>query len=193
MVGKNKKLRYTEEKESDRLCLDLGAGKGQRTPPGFIPVDKNKVDGVMVVDLSSGQWPWKTSSVDEVHSDYLLNYLTAAGRVHFMNELYRVLKPEGKAIIIVPYWCSGKTYNDIRAEWPPIGEGFFALLSAEFRAAQNWVDDTGFKCNFDVTIGYGLHDLIRVRNQEYIANAAMFNKDAIVDLHLTLTKRVESK
>ena len=40
------------------LKLDLGCGKGQSTPDGFLKVDKDKHPGVQQVDLRK-RWPWK--------------------------------------------------------------------------------------------------------------------------------------
>jgi predicted SAM-dependent methyltransferase len=95
------------------MRLDLGAGFGAKTPAGFVAVDLYKAPGVRVVDLRV-RWPWKANSVDEVHCDYVLQYLTAPERVHFANELDRVLKPGAQAKIIVPHPFAHRAYTDIR-------------------------------------------------------------------------------
>ena len=184
-----RKLKFTEvAAEPKRLCLDLGAGKGAATPEGFIPVDKIPFKGIKVVDLTA-RWPWRANSVDEVNCSMLLNYLTAKERVHFFNELWRVLKPGAKAQITTPMWSSHRAYIDLQAQWPPVSEGFYHTLSKAWRDAQNSVDTSGLKCDFDATAGYGLHPAIVARNQEYQQNAVMWSKEAAQDLIATVIKR----
>lgn len=181
------KLKFTESKPDTSIRLDLGAGKGLHTPDGFTPVDLVAWKGVKVVDLTK-RWPWKANSVDEVHSAMLIQYLTAAERVHFFNELYRVLKPGAKAQVITPMWSANKAYVDVLVQWPPIAEGFYHSLSKAWREAQNCVDRSGLTCDFDVGMGYGLHPAIIPRNQEFQQNEVMWSKEAAQDLCSTLTK-----
>ena len=184
-----KKLKFTEAKqEPKRLCLDLGAGKGALTPEGYTPIDLNPCKGIKVVDLRK-RWPWKSNSVDEVHCAMMLHYLTAHERVHFFNELYRVLKPGAKAQFTTPMWSSHRAYIDIQAQWPPVSEGFYHTLNKNWREAQNAVDTSGLKCDFDVTAGYGLHPAIVTRHQEYQQEAVAWSKEAAQDLFATLIKR----
>ena len=181
------KLKFTEAKPDTAIRLDLGAGKGLHTPDGFTPVDVVPWKGVKVMDLTK-RWPWKANSVDEVNCAMLIQYLTAPQRVHFFNELHRVLKPGAKAMIVTPMWSANKAYVDILAQWPPVGEGFYYSLNKGWRDAQNCVDRSGLTCNFDAGMGYGLHQAIVPRNQEYQQDAVMWSKEAAQDLICTLTK-----
>lgn len=183
-----KKLKFKEAKGEETLRLDLGTGKGAKRPEGFVGVDVCPWDGVTVVHDLRNPWPWKTASVDEVNSEYLVHYFTARERVHFANELYRVLKPGAKAIIQVPHWCASKAYGDIRVQWPPVSEMWFAMLSKKWREAQNCVDSSGYTCDFDHTLGYGLHPVLLSRNYEYQQHAVIFWKEAAQDLCGTLIK-----
>lgn len=193
-----KKLKYTESKPDTAIRLDLGAGKGRMTPDGFTPVDVAPWKGVQVVDLRK-PWPWKANSVDEVNCAMLVHYLTAAERVHFFNELYRVLKPgpitiddgasKGRVAIVTPMWSSHRAYIDIQAQWPPVSEGFFMSLNKAWREAQNSVDHSGLKCDFDAVVGYGVHPEIITRHEEFRRDAVNWYKEAAQDLHATLTKR----
>lgn len=188
MVKKAKKLEFVEVAEEDApLRLDLGAGKGRLTPDGFTPVDKIAFEGVTQVDLAK-PWPWQDNSVEEVNCAMMVHYLTAADRVHFFNELYRVLKPGSKAQIVTPMWSANKAYIDILAQWPPVCEGFYHSLSRAWREAQNEVDARGFTCDFEVTMGYSLHQTIVARHQDYQQHAVAFWKEAAQDLVVTLTK-----
>jgi predicted SAM-dependent methyltransferase len=184
-----KKLKFTEVKPEPKLLkLDLGCGKGQQTQEGFVKVDKVPFDGVTVVDLTM-RWPWKANSVDEVNCSMLVHLLGQPQRVHFFNELHRVLKPGAKAQIVTPMWSSHRAYIDINAQWPPVSEGFYHSLSKEWRDVQNSVDTSGLKCDFDATVGYLIHPALSTRNQEYQQHALSWNKEAAQDLMASLTKR----
>ena len=124
-----------------------------------------------------------------MHSEYLVQYLTATERVHFANELYRVLKPGAKATILCPHWAASKAVGDLLVQWPPISEMWFLTLNLGWRDAQNRVDQSGYTCDFDHTLGYGLHPALATRNQEYQQHAVTFWKEAAQDIVATLTKR----
>src|SRR4051812_20709677 len=55
-------------------------------------------------------WPWSDNSVDEVHTSHTVEHFTAEERIHFVNELYRILKPGATVKIIVPHWASYRAY-----------------------------------------------------------------------------------
>src|SRR5688572_13911022 len=105
-----------KEKE---IKLDLGCGPNKKE--GFLGVDSIKFKGVDVVfDLATGRWPWKDNSVSEAHASHFVEHLDAKERTHFVNELYRVLKPGATAQIIVPHWASQRAYGDPTHKWPPV-------------------------------------------------------------------------
>lgn len=195
-----KKLKFTEQKVGTLLRLDLGTGRGRNKPEGFLGVDLVRFDGnppkkIVGVDLCHDlrtKWPWKTNSVDEVQANYLLQYFTARERVHFVNELYRVLRPGAKALLLTPHWSSAKAYMDVMVQFPPVSEAWFSTLSAPWREAQNCVDSSGYTCDFDHTLGYGLHPQIVTHAHEYQTHAVTFWKEAAQDLIVTLIK-VEKK
>ena len=183
-----KKLKFTEQVSAPTLKLDLGTGKGATRPEGFIGVDKVKHPGVtQVVDLRK-RWPWKANSVDEVQASHLLQYFTSQDRWHFVHELYRVLKAGGKATIITPYWAACKAYGDLTACYPPVSEAWFFRLNKAWREQQNYDDPDGYTCNFDHSLGYGMHQSVAVRNPEYQQHAISFWKEAAQDLCATLVK-----
>jgi len=182
------KLKFVEAvPEADLLRLDLGCGKGANTPDGFVKVDKNDHKDVQVVADLRGKWPWKSGSVDEVRANYVLHQLTMPERIHFLNELHRVLKVGGTAAIFTPHWCASRAYCDPDAQWPPVAEAFYPWTNKAWRDQQNVVNDL-FKCNFDHTLGYGMHQHLMTRNHEYQSHAFTFWKEAAQDLIVTLTK-----
>lgn len=134
------------------------------------------------------RWPWKSSSVDDVSVINVIQMLTPAERIYFANELHRVLKTGAKAQIVAPHWCSARAYGDLAFQWPPVSEGWSYHLNAEWRKANAAWGKT-YKCDFDMTFGYGMHPLIVPRNQEYQQHAMSFFKEAAQDLIISLTKK----
>jgi SAM-dependent methyltransferase len=155
---------------------------------GFVGVDLVKHKGVKFVTDLRTKWPWKAGTVEEVFSRNLINYLTPKYRIHFANELYRVLKPGGKAQIIVPHWASNRAYGDLDQQWPPVGEEWLFFLNKEWREANAyWAK--GYTCDFDFTCGYGMHPAIVPKNDEYRQTAISFWKEAAQETVVSLTKR----
>ena len=169
------------------LKLDLGCGKNKA--PGFLGVDSIRFDGVDVVcNLAKGRWPWKDGSVDEVNASHFVEHLTASERIHFANELYRVLKPGGKAQIVVPHWSSSRAYGDLTHQWPPVTEFWFLYLNKGWRAA-NAPHNDAYCCDFDHGYGYSLGPVVQGRGQEFVQFATAHYREVCQDLIATLTKR----
>lgn len=178
------------------LKLDLGCGPNKRE--GFDGVDSIAFDGVdWVADLNQ-PWPWADNSVEEVNCSHTLEHFDGTERVHFANELYRVLVPGGKAIITTPHWASNRAYGDPTHKWPPVAEMWFYYLSKDWRkenAPHTDVahSDKGFNCDFVATWGYNLHPELNLRNQEFQQYAVGFYKEAAQDLIATLVKTEVAK
>ena|ERR1700752_2133587 len=178
--------------EVPTLRLDLGCGT--RKKEGFTGVDRRQFPGVDVVAELKDKWPWKDSSVEEVFMSHTLEHFTGPQRVHVMNELWRVLRPDGKATIITPHWASNRAYGDFTHQWPPVSEMFFYYLSKKWRmenAPDNdieWNAD-GYKCDFEATWGYGMRQDLLSRSVEYQQFAMSNYKEAILDQHATLVAK----
>lgn len=137
-------------------------------------------------------WPHRTNSIDFVHAINLIQFLTPNERIHFVNELWRVLKPGAKCQIIVPHWCSARAMGDLAFVYPPVTESWLPHLNEQWRQSNAPWGNKKYKCDFDSTLGYGLHPLILNRNQEYQQHAVTFWKEAAQDMVATLIKRVSS-
>lgn len=170
------------------LKLDLGCGKNKKE--GFLGVDSMPFDGVDVVtDLALHAWPWLDGAAEEAHCSHMLEHIPAKLRPHFFNELFRVLKPGGRATIITPHWCSNRAYGDLTHEWPPVSEMFYWYLNAKWRA-ENAPHQTFWSCDFDaVQPGYSMHPALQVRSQDYRELALTFGKEAAQDMICTVIKR----
>ena len=112
--------------------MRLNLGACDRRIEGFISVDIAP-PADQLVDLA-GPWPWPDSSVDEVMALDVIEHISDAdvreasgwqwtqpddpesegtiptGRIHFMNELHRVLKPGARATIETPNAAKGVGY-----------------------------------------------------------------------------------
>lgn len=167
--------------------LDIGCGKNKRE--GFLGVDVRSFEGVDVVhDCGKDKWPWDDSSVDEVHSSHMVEHLNAPERIHFVNELYRVLKPGSKASIIVPHWGSCRAYGDLTHQWPPVSEFWFYYLDKQWREI-NAPHNDGYTCDFSATWGYSMHQTLTMKPAEHQQFAMQFYKEACQDIFATLTKK----
>ncbi len=169
------------------LRLDLGCGPNPKE--GFAGVDISDYGrtDILACDLR-GPWKWDDETVDEVFSCHFIEHLEARDRIHFANELYRVLKPEGTAEIIVPHWCSGRAFGDLTHKWPPVSEFWFLYLSRQWREANapHACDDC--RCGFTVEWGTTLHPQIALRNQEFQQFASSFYREASQDIVSTWRK-----
>lgn len=183
---KTTKKRKTEAEDQKRLLkLDFGCGPNPRE--GFEGVDRIDFGQKHVLDLTQ-PWPFADESVEEAHASHFLEHLTGAERIHFVNELYRVLVPGGKCQLITPHWASCRAYGDLTHQWPPVSEFWFYYLNRDWRA-QNAPHNDGYRCHFEATWGYTMHPELIHRNQEFQADALQWKKEAAQDLVANLVKR----
>ena len=170
--------------------IDLGCGTRKRD--GFIGVDVLDFPGVDVkCDLGKDKWPWEDNSVDEANASHFIEHLTGDERIHFFNELYRVLKVDAKATIITPHWSSGRAYGDLTHKWPPVVEMFWYYLNAEWRAKN--APHISFTCDFAAVWGYSINPTWQVRNQETQTFGVSHYREVAQDMMATLTKREAPK
>ena len=88
--------------------LDVGCGtKGYSGKAGeeVTHADIQKIPGVDVVcDLSKFPWKFKSNSYDKVVASHFLEHV--ANFDGTLEELYRILKPNGNLEVTVPHWSS---------------------------------------------------------------------------------------
>lgn len=170
------------------MKLDLGCGAGKRE--GFIGVDVKQSPGVDVVcDLGKDPWPWADGVVEEAHCSHMLEHLEPLERIHFANELGRVMKKGGQVTLVVPHWASGRAYGDLSHKWPPVSEFWFLYLNAEWRAREAQHEDR-YTCDFNHTQpGYSPHPSLAVRSFDHQQYALIWFKEAAQDMMVTLIKK----
>jgi len=89
--------------------LNLGCGPDYRK--GYINCDINpKMNPDLVMDLEEAL-PFKDNSIDFVLAESIWEHLN--NRVHFIEEIHRVLKPKGKTIIKVPHYKYPSAWADV--------------------------------------------------------------------------------
>lgn len=165
--------------------LDLGCGKNKRE--GFTGVDSRSFPGVDIVcNLGVDRWPWDDGSVEEAHCSHLIEHLTWPERVHFFNELHRVLVKGARCQLVWPHPLSIRFYGDPTHQ-APISEFALYYLRSEWRDAN--APHAGYTCDFDATWGYSFHPALAARNDEYKQHAMAWYKEACQDVIATLTKR----
>lgn len=197
---KKKSEKKSEKKVEKLLKLNLGSGPSKME--GFLSVDSIPFPGVDVVTDLTKKFPWGDNSVEEIHASHVVEHFDAMERIHFVNEVYRVLVPGGKATFITPHWSSCRAYGDPTHKFPPISEFWFFYLSKDWRMGneekkmQANAPHTdakylkgGFNCDFEATWGYTLHPTVQLRSEEAQHFMVQFYKDAIQDIIGTITKK----
>lgn len=169
------------------MKLDLGCGSRKRE--GFTGVDSSPDCGADIVhDLNLMPWPFDDASVDEVHCSHFLEHLDGPERIRFMVELYRVMKPGARALIITPYWSWVGAIQDPTHKWPPIAEQSYLYFNAVARANMG-VEHYNIACDFDVEFGgVPAPEVSRMPPNEQ-AMARKHSLNAVLELHTTLTRR----
>lgn len=171
------------------MKLDLGCGQNKK--PDFTGVDKYEVPGVdQIVDLLQFPWPWADESIEEVWCSHFFEHVPGPMRGQWMDELYRVLKPNARATIIVPYANSTRATQDFTHAWPPVHEGSFQYFNRAWREVNALTHGPyDLKCDFEYSYGYDLFPYWQQRSQDAIQFALAHHLNAAADIQVFLTRR----
>ncbi len=163
-----------------KLKLDLSYGE---LPEGS---GFEKVKG-----LNPDVIPWKLGdeSVEEAYCAFRLNRIPGHLRMAWMAELWRVLVPNGKVTVIVPYWSSPRAIQDPSSQWPPICEQSFHYFNKNFRDVNKEPVYWEGYCDFDGTGGYQFEPDTAAKSDDVRPFWTKHYLNAVNDLHMTLTKR----
>jgi len=94
--------------------VDIGCGANKQGPNWF-GIDYRKLPGVdLVQDLEKSAWEVPSCSFNTALANHVVEHINPAkgGFLSFMNEVWRILKPEGEFIIGAPYATSVGMFRD---------------------------------------------------------------------------------
>jgi len=94
--------------------LDIGCG-GNKQGPDWLGIDKRPLDGVDIVhDLEVFPWPLEDESVIRAIASHVIEHINPANGIflRFMDEVWRVLKPDGQFAIMLPHGYSPGQMQD---------------------------------------------------------------------------------
>jgi len=143
-----------------------------------------------IKDPQQFPWPYKDNSVKEITCAGVMEYIPGKLRGQFMDEIHRILVPEGKAAFAVAYWNTARGFQDYRYEWPPLCEQSFLYFNKGWRETNKL--ELGIKCDFDFTYGYTPDPETAARNDESRSFYIKRYTNCIETLHLMLVKRAPS-
>ena len=84
------------ENPKEALKVDIGCGREKK--PGFVGLDIDVESDADVV-ASALSLPFKDNSLEEINCSHLVEHFTPDDAQKFFNEIYRVLKLGGKAVM----------------------------------------------------------------------------------------------
>src|SRR3990172_1445653 len=94
-----------------QFVLDVGCGEHKQ--PNSIGMDRRKVDGVDVIhDCEILPWPFATNTFTRILMSHVMEHLKPWLVVDIMNEMWRVMKPDGVLMIATPYAGSFGFWQD---------------------------------------------------------------------------------
>ena len=95
------------------IQLDIGCGHNKQ--PGFVGMDVQDVPGVDVVhNWLDYPWPFPDESVIRAIASHVIEHVPPHnfGFINFMNEVWRVMLPNGQFAISMPYATSHGMFQD---------------------------------------------------------------------------------
>jgi hypothetical protein len=172
--------------------LDLACGQSPKD--GFEGVDIWQ-GAKHVVDLQKYPWPFDDSSVSEVHCshycEHIPMYPSVVGKLGpqdplfaFMDELWRILTPDGIATIIVPIARNDRAFQD-PTHRRFIVEATFAYFWKDWRVA-NKLDHYNVQCNFMTHVAQTVSTDLNAMHPEAASRHITSYWNAVVDLHATM-------
>lgn len=97
--------------KSKAIRLDLGCGSNKQ--PGFVGMDIRKVKGVDIVhDIQKFPWPIPDNSCFQVLFSHVWEHIEPKNRLKLMDELWRIIRPNGQLLLSCPYYQSAGACQD---------------------------------------------------------------------------------
>lgn len=141
------------QKYEGQRVLELGGGKN-RHPAADVNVDVRAGEGVDFTCNFEEPLPIQSDEFDAVYSHFSLEHVSWRGTQQFINEMFRVLKPGGKAIVAVPNTEEQIKWLESHGEgWD--GKDVFESASCILYGDQDYPDNT-HKAYWSPTIAFKL-------------------------------------
>ena len=152
------------------LCVDIFPPKCDTCGTAAQTVDlallwpwpENSIDAVQALDVIEHvgdlptkwlRWPWPDGEVrdeDKPWRDVAVERLSKYGRIHFMNELWRCLKPGGIAVIDTPNAAKGVGFYQDCTHVSPFVLSSWKYFEHQAFARERLGDSYGIKARFRV-------------------------------------------
>lgn len=108
-MAKRNKQQIHKNRRNEMKILNIGCG--DKPMPNAINLDWIKMRGVDVVhNIEKTPWPFKDNQFEEVHAYAILEHVD--NFIAIMEEIHRILKPNGKCTITGPYYMHKDTFTD---------------------------------------------------------------------------------
>lgn len=129
----------------NKRALDIGCG--QRKLPGAVGMDiiKNSTADV-IHDASAIPWPFEDSSFKIVFANHFVEHIDDL--LAFFNEVHRILEPNGRLIMQVPYFRWVDAYTD------PTHRHFFTSQSLDYVIAGTKLSEYSYTSKQFKSIGF---------------------------------------
>jgi SAM-dependent methyltransferase len=112
----SKKLNGSKPKSNgfhkhSQLWLDAGCGSAKQ--PNCVGMDKRSLPGVDVVhDIETTPWPFTKETFDRIIMSHVMEHINPSVSVDVMNEMWRIMKPDGVLMLSMPYAGSFGHWQD---------------------------------------------------------------------------------
>jgi len=101
--------------------MKINLGCGNRKKEGYLNVDINPdVKPDLVCNVFALPLPFPSGTVDEIHARHVIEHLPQEMFMPWMEEIWRILKPNGLFEIIAPHASSMYGYGNPFHYWCPI-------------------------------------------------------------------------
>ena len=174
-----------KEVQGEPKKIDIACGQAKQ--PGFIGIDIAG-DADILHDLNIYPWPFEDESIDEIYCSHFIEHVDDI--IKFMNECYRILKPEAKMMVIAPYYSSVRAMQDPTHK-RPISEMTFLYYNKQWRIDNKLDHYKSITCDYDYSYGYAFHPNWQARSEEARNFALVHYINVVTDIQVMLTKKGE--
>lgn len=168
------------------IKYDLACGNNKQA--GWTGIDLKKEGTQADIEFDLETYPWtfaEDNSVDELYCSHYVEH--TADLIKFMDECYRILKPQGKLTIIAPYYSSMRAWQDPTHK-RAICDATFLYFNKQWVNANN-LQHYNIKSDFDFVTSYVMDIMWGSRSQEARDFAIRYYWNVVSDIQVILTKR----